>query len=447
MRIGASWLRAMASALVWSTACSVVVDPDVGAGIGATCSTDDECQASTCEGGICAIRCNDTAGCPGGAVCANELCQLPLTVAFVHAGDPASDELTRSFEDGRTTSDAELGYVTSSATLSKSLVGDAVAAASDLADAGASAIVSTLPDPGASFSGFGDAHPGTTVFAFRSAVTEPGVVRFDARTYQAYYLAGIAAARVSTADRLGIVASVPMPEVVACVNAFALGAQRAKGDAVTIDVRWLGQFQDPSPPGPDTQERLLARELEAAGADVVAHVLGDERVLDEVVALRGSGSSVRGVGANVESACNAFPPGTCVGSTYYRWAPLLVELEDRLHKATLDAPAYTAGLAPSVADSVVGFTVDPAEPTLSALAQEIDQVRTELASEPGVGPVFDGPLRSTGQCPGETPTEPCVGDGERLSDEALSSMCWLVEGVVGAGDQPALVPSGGPCGS
>jgi hypothetical protein len=36
-----------------------------------------------------------------GAVCANAFRQLPLTVAYVHPGDPATDELTRSFEDGR----------------------------------------------------------------------------------------------------------------------------------------------------------------------------------------------------------------------------------------------------------------------------------------------------------------------------------------------------------
>ncbi len=445
---GASrWLRAITAALAWSTACSVIIDPEVGAGIGATCSNDDECQASTCEGGICAIACDDTAGCPGGAVCANALCQLPLTVAYVHPGDPATDELTRSFEDGRTSSDAELGYVTSSVVLSKPLVGDAVAAASELADSGAQAIFSTLPGPGASFSGFGEAHPGVTVFAFRSTVSEPGLVRFDARTYQAYYLAGIAAARVSTTERLGLVASVPSPSIVASVNAFALGAQRVKGAAITVEVRWLGAFHDPAPAGPDTQARLLARGLEAAGADVIGHLLDDERVLDEIASLRAGGSAVRGLGANVDTACNAFSPGTCVGTTYYRWAPMIVELEDRLHKSTLDEASYTGGLAASVTDGVVGFTVDPAEPTLAALAQEIDQVRAALASEPGVGPVFDGPVRSTGQCPGETAAAPCVADGARLSDDGLEAMCWLVEGIVDESGQPALVPAGGSCGS
>ncbi|HTJ84725.1 MAG TPA: BMP family ABC transporter substrate-binding protein, partial [Polyangiaceae bacterium] len=257
-------LRVLAASVVVSAACSVLVDPEVGRGIGAPCSADDQCQASSCTDGICAIGCNDTAGCPGGAVCARSLCQLPLSVTYVHGGDPASDELTRSFEDGRVAADAELAYTSSDADPGHALVSDAVSAAADAADGGAQVIVSSLPDPGASFAGFVAKHPGSTVLALRSTATEPGLVSFDARTYQAYYLAGIAAARLSTTQRIGIVATVAMPEVVASVNGFALGAQRVS-PGVTVEVLWLHSFHDPSPPGPDSMERVLARRIDEAG--------------------------------------------------------------------------------------------------------------------------------------------------------------------------------------
>ena len=433
-------LIVVATLLPVATSCSLLIDPEVGKGVGTQCSRDEECQASSCIDGICTIGCNDAAGCPGGAVCAKDLCQLPLAVAYVQGGDPNADELTRSFEDGRLAADASLGYTTSSADPNHPLVTDAVAAASDAVAAGNDVIVSTLPDPGSAFTGFAASHAGVTVLALRSTVTEPGLVSFDARTFPSYYLAGIAAGRLTATNRIGIVATVAMPEVVASVNAYALGAQRVD-PGVVVEVVWLHSFHDPAPPSANSMERVLARKLEADGCDIVAHLADNERALDEVAALRGAGSTVRGIGANVDTACNAFAEGTCVGTAYYRWGPLLVDMLDAIHRQTTIAPTYVAGFAPSATESVVGFAVDASVATANVLEAEIDGLRAQLASSDGIAPVFTGPLSSTGQCD----SEPCVAASATLSAAQLGSMCWLVDGLVDDAGQPAQVPDEAAC--
>jgi len=444
-RIGAIVARGLCVAIAGAllqvvTSCSILIDPEVGKGVGAQCSRDEECQASSCVDGLCTIGCNDAAGCPGGAVCAKDLCQLPLTVAYVHGGDPNADELTRSFEDGRLAADATLGYTTSSTDPNHPLVTDAVAAASDAAAAGNQVIVSTLPDPGGAFAGFAASHPGVTVLALRSTENEAGLVSFDARTFQSYYLAGVAAGRLTTENRIGIVATVAMPEVVASVNAYALGAQRV-APGVVVEVVWLHSFHDPSPPSTNSMERVLARKLEADGCDIVAHLADNERALDEVAALRGAGSSVRGIGANVDTACNAFAEGTCVGTAYFRWGPLLGEMIDAIHRQTTLAPSYVAGFAPSAAESVVGFSVDASVATANVLEAELDGLRAELSAGDGIAPIFTGPLTSTGQCD----TEPCVAAGATLPAADLASMCWLVDGIVDDAAGPAQVPDEAEC--
>jgi hypothetical protein len=81
---------------------------------------------------------------------------------------------------------------------------------------------------------------------------------------------------------------------------------------------------------------------------------------------------------------------------------------------------------------------------------ELDAVRAELATEQGVGSIFDGPLRSTGQCEDRRRCTICVAAGERLGEGALENMCWLVEGAIAfdatlGEDVPALVPPEGDC--
>ncbi len=48
---------------------------------------------------------------------------------------------------------------------------------------------------------------------------------YDSRTYEGAYMAGVIAGKMTKTNTLGVVASVPIPEVIRNINSFTLGAQ------------------------------------------------------------------------------------------------------------------------------------------------------------------------------------------------------------------------------
>src|SRR5258708_29345831 len=55
--------------------------------------------------------------------------------------------------------------------------------------------------------------------------TAANVSTYDSRTYEGAYLAGIIAGSMTKSNVLGVVGSVPIPEVLRNINSFTLGAQ------------------------------------------------------------------------------------------------------------------------------------------------------------------------------------------------------------------------------
>ena len=48
---------------------------------------------------------------------------------------------------------------------------------------------------------------------------------YDSRTYEGAYMAGVIAGKMTKSNTLGVVASIPIPEVIRNINSFTLGAQ------------------------------------------------------------------------------------------------------------------------------------------------------------------------------------------------------------------------------
>jgi simple sugar transport system substrate-binding protein len=92
--------------------------------------------------------------------------------------------------------------------------------------------------------------------------TADNLAQYDVRTYEGAYLAGIAAGKLSKSGKLGVVASVPIPEVLRNINAFTLGA-RAVNPKATTKVVWVNKWFDPG------KEREAATTLVGQGVDVL----------------------------------------------------------------------------------------------------------------------------------------------------------------------------------
>jgi basic membrane lipoprotein Med (substrate-binding protein (PBP1-ABC) superfamily) len=139
--------------------------------------------------------------------------------------------------------------------------------------------------------------------------------------YQAWYLAGYAAAQKSKAHRLGYVAGAVTPEEVRAINAFTRGAQRFDPHVV-VEVRWLGAWFDSGPPDAKGRykEERLAQELMANGCDVIANDADNGGV---IAAVEQAQSGVVSIGSNSPDVCQR-GPSTCLGATYWNWGPLYV---------------------------------------------------------------------------------------------------------------------------
>jgi len=65
----------------------------------------------------------------------------------------------------------------------------------------------------------------------------PNVATYDARFYEGRYIIGQIAAKMSKSGTIGYIGSFPIPEVVAGINSFMLGAQSVRPD-MKIKVVW-----------------------------------------------------------------------------------------------------------------------------------------------------------------------------------------------------------------
>ena len=92
--------------------------------------------------------------------------------------------------------------------------------------------------------------------------TADNMAQYDVRTYEGAYLAGVVAGKMSKSGKLGVVASVPIPEVIRNIDAFTLGARSVNAKATTRVV-WVNKWFDPG------KEREAATTLIGQGVDVL----------------------------------------------------------------------------------------------------------------------------------------------------------------------------------
>ena len=101
--------------------------------------------------------------------------------------------------------------------------------------------------------------------------TAPNVNTYNAHYYEARYLAGLLAGKVSKSGVAGYVAGFPVPEVLQGINAFTLG-MRAVNPKASVKVVWLDTWFDPA------REREAAITLVNQGADVLTNHSGSTAV-------------------------------------------------------------------------------------------------------------------------------------------------------------------------
>ena len=137
--------------------------------------------------------------------------------------------------------------------------------------------------------------------------TADNVATYDTKTFEGAYLAGIVAGGMTKTKTIGVVASVPIPEVVRNINSFVLGAQSVD-PSIKAKVVWVNEWFAPP------KESEAATSLINGGVDVLYQNTNSPAVLKT--------AEERGARAfGKDGDMSAFAPKAHLGSAVIDWTP------------------------------------------------------------------------------------------------------------------------------
>ena len=234
--------------------------------------------------------------------------------------------------------------------------------------------------------------------------TAPNMRTYDSRTYEGAYLAGVIAGKMSVSGKLGVVGSVPIPEVVRNINSFTLGAQSVNQKATT-KVVWVNEWFNPP------KETEAATALINGGADVLFQNTDSSAVLQtaEKMGKRAFGW---------DSDMTAYGPKAHLASSIINWGPYYVKaVGEALDGKWTGASSAWWGVKEGAID-IVSIAADVPDDT----KKRIEDVKAGLKD--GSFVIWKGPIMdNTGK---ELVAKDTVAD-----DKFLGGLKTYVKGVEG----------------
>jgi basic membrane protein A and related proteins len=227
---------------------------------------------------------------------------------------------------------------------------------------------------------------------------------YDSRTYEGAYMAGIIAGKMTKSNTLGIVASIPIPEVIRNINAFTLGAQ-SSNPKIKTKVVWVNGWFDPP------KETEAATALINGGADVLFQNTDSPAVLKTAEA-----KGKRAFGW--DSDMTAYGPKAHLASAIINWGPYYIKATKEALDGTWKGGGGIWWGVKEGAIDIVSIAADvPAE-----TSAKVAEVKKGLAD--GTYNIWKGPIMdNTGK--------PMVAKDAVGDDKYLSGMNTYVKGVEG----------------
>lgn len=226
---------------------------------------------------------------------------------------------------------------------------------------------------------------------------------YDSRTYEGAYMAGVIAGSMTKTNTLGVVGSIPIPEVVRNINSFTLGAQSVN-PKVKTKVVWVGDWFNPP------KETEAATALINGGADVLMQNTDSSAVLQtaEKMGKRAFGW---------DSDMSAYGPKAHLGSAIINWGPYYTKaVRDALEGKWTTGQSWW-GVKEGAID-FVSLAADVPEPA----KQKLEQVKAGLKD--GTFQIWKGPIADNAGK--EVLAKDAVAD-----DKFLGGVNFYVKGVEG----------------
>jgi len=334
----------------------------------------------------------------------------PLKIAFAYVGPVGDGGWTFAHDNGRKAIEKEFGdKVVTSFVEKVPESADAERVIRDMASQGNKLIFGTT---------FGYMEPMLKVAAdfkdvkFEHATGYKGAENmrtYDSRTYEGAYMAGVIAGKMTKSNTLGVVASIPIPEVIRNINSFTLGAQSVN-PKIKTKVVWVNEWFNPP------KETEAATSLINGGADVLFQNTDSSAVLQtaEKMGKRAFGW---------DSDMTAYGPKAHLGSAIINWGPYYVQaVREALEGKWTGNQAAWWGVKEGAID-LVSMAADVPEDT----KKRVEEIKTGLKD--GSFAIWKGPI--VGQDGKEVLAKDAVAD-----DKFLGGINFYVKGVEGK------VPSG-----
>ncbi len=329
----------------------------------------------------------------------------PLKIAFAYVGPVGDGGWTYAHDNGRKAVEKEFGdKVVTSFVEKVPESADAERVIRDMAGQGAQLIFGTT---------FGYMEPMLKVAAdlkdvkFEHATgykTAANLRTYDSRTYEGAYMAGVIAGKMSKTGTLGVVGSVPIPEVVRNINSFTMGAQSVN-PAIKTKVVWVNEWFNPP------KETEAATALINGGADVLFQNTDSSAVLQtaEKMGKRAFGW---------DSDMTAYGPKAHLASAVINWGPYYVKaVGEALEGKWTGGTSAWWGVKEGAID-LVSIAADVPDDT----KKRIDEVKAGLKD--GSFSIWKGPIMdNTGK---ELLAKDVVAD-----DKFLGGLKTYVKGVEG----------------
>jgi len=226
---------------------------------------------------------------------------------------------------------------------------------------------------------------------------------YDSRTYEGAYMAGVIAGAMTKTNTLGVVGSVPIPEVLRNINSFTMGAQSVN-PKITTKVVWVNEWF--SPP----KETEAATALINGGADVLFQNTDSPAVLKTA---QEKGKRAFGW----DSDMTAYGPKAHLASATINWAPYYIKAT----QDALDGKWATGQSWWGVKEGAIDI-VSIAEDVPAETKAKVEAVKKGLKD--GSFVIWKGPI--LGQDGKEVVAKDAVAD-----DKFLSGVNFYVKGVEG----------------
>ncbi|MBI2772616.1 MAG: BMP family ABC transporter substrate-binding protein [Burkholderiales bacterium] len=328
----------------------------------------------------------------------------PLKIAFAYVGPVGDGGWTFAHDNGRKAIEKEFGdKVVTSFVEKVPESADAERVIRDMVTQGNKLIFGTT---------FGYMEPMLKVAADNKGVkfehatgykTAENLRTYDSRTYEGAYMAGVVAGKMTKNNTLGVVGSVPIPEVIRNINSFTMGAQSVN-PKVKTKVVWVGEWFNM------TKETEAATALINGGADILFQNTDSPAVLKTAEAM-----NKRAFGW--DSDMTAYGPKAHLGSAVINWAPYYTKAV----RDALDGKWATGQVWWGVKEGAIDM-VSLAADVPDETKKKIDEIKAGLKD--GSFSIWKGPITdNTGK--------EVVAKDQVADDKFLGGINFYVKGVEG----------------